>query len=99
MVSWWGIDSYFNIEQIQIGNIDVMISAYGLSGSFGSRIRYKSIGHNTYPCIRGNLRLEPIPFHGTLHKSDPNYLYWRNQLIRLPEAVSKENNLSFVSES
>ena len=34
MVSWWVIDSYFNIELIQIRDIENMISAYGWSGSF-----------------------------------------------------------------
>ena len=28
MVSWWLIDSYFNIEKIQISDIEIMISAY-----------------------------------------------------------------------
>ena len=48
MVSWWGIDSYFNIEQIQVHDIENMISEYGSSGSFGSIVRSKYIGHNTY---------------------------------------------------
>ena len=32
MVSWWGIDSYFNNDHIQVGNIEIMTSAYGSSG-------------------------------------------------------------------
>ena len=36
MVSWRGIDSYINIEQIQICDIEIMISAYGSSVLFGS---------------------------------------------------------------
>ena len=47
MVSWWVIDSYFNTEQIQNGDIEIMISEYGSSGSFGTRVRSKFIGHNT----------------------------------------------------
>ena len=47
MVSWWGTDSYFNNTQIKMGDIEIMTSAYGSSGSLGSRVRYKSIGHNT----------------------------------------------------
>ena len=31
MVSLWVIDSYFNTEPIQIGGIEIMISAYELS--------------------------------------------------------------------
>ena len=48
MVYWWGIDLYLNIEQIKIRDIENMISAYSLSGSFGFRVRSKSIGHNNY---------------------------------------------------
>ena len=29
MVSWWGTDLYFNNEQIQIGDIEIMTSSYG----------------------------------------------------------------------
>ena len=29
MVSWGGTDSYLNNEQIQIGDIEIMTSAYG----------------------------------------------------------------------
>ena len=47
MVSWWGTDSYFNNEQIQIGDIEIVTSTYGSSGSFGSRVRSKYIGNNT----------------------------------------------------
>ena len=32
MVSWRGTESYFNNEQIQIGDIEIMTSAYGSSG-------------------------------------------------------------------
>ena len=35
MVSWLGIDSYFNNEQIQIGGIEIITSLYGSSGLFG----------------------------------------------------------------
>ena len=48
MVYWWGIDSYLNIEQIQIREIEILISEYGYSGLFGSRVGSKSIGHNNY---------------------------------------------------
>ena len=34
MISWWGTDSYFNNEQIQIGDIQMMNYAYGSSGIF-----------------------------------------------------------------
>ena len=56
MVSWCRNNSYFNIELIQIRDIEIMISAYGLSGLFGSRVRYKYIGHNTYTGRRINIR-------------------------------------------
>ena len=47
MVSWWVTDSYFNNELIQTGDIEIMSSAYGSSGSFGSWVMCKSIGNNT----------------------------------------------------
>ena len=50
-----GTDSYFNTEQIKVGDIEIMIYSYGLSGSFGSRVRSKSIGHNTYTVRKSNL--------------------------------------------
>ena len=59
MVPWWGTDSYFNNEQIQIGDIEIMNSAYGSSGSFVSRIRSKYIGHNAYTGRRSNFCSKP----------------------------------------
>ena len=56
MVLWWGIDSYFNIGQIEIGDIEIMISEYGLLVSFGYIVRSKSIGNNTYTGRRINFR-------------------------------------------
>ena len=98
MVSWWGTDSYFNTKQVQIGDIEIMISAYGLSGSFGSRVRSKSIGHNTYAGKRSNFRSKPTPTHGLVKKSDFNYSHSRSHFSRSTQAVDK-NNLPFVSES
>ena len=43
MVSWWGSNSYFNKDQIKIGDIKMITSAYGQSGSFGSGLRSKYI--------------------------------------------------------
>ena len=43
MVSCWGTDSYFNNEPIQIDYIKMITSAYGSPGSFGLRVRSKSI--------------------------------------------------------
>ena len=39
MVSWWGIYSYFNNEQIQIGGITIMTAVYGSPRLFGLRVR------------------------------------------------------------
>ena len=68
MVSWWGTDSYFNNELIQIGDIEIMTGAYGPSGSFVSIIRSKYISHNTYKYRRSNLRSKQTPINGTDHK-------------------------------
>ena len=73
MVSWWGIYSYFNNEQIQIGDIEIITAVYGLSGSFGSIVRSKSIGNNTYTGRRSNFCSKPIPINGPYQKSDFNY--------------------------
>ena len=67
-----------------------MSSAYGLSGSFKSRTRSKSIGHNTYTGRRNNFRSKPTPIHGPVHKSDLNYSYSRSHFSRLPQAVAKK---------
>ena len=89
MVSWWGIYSYFNIEQIQICDIEIMISAYGSSGLFGSRVRSKYIVHNTYTYRRSNFRSKPTPTHVPVQKSDLNYSYSRSHFSRLTQAVAK----------
>ena len=73
MVSWWGIDSCFNIELIQIRGVDNMIFAYSSSGLFGSIVRSKYIEHNTYTGRRSNLLSNPTPIHGPVQKSDLNY--------------------------
>ena len=88
MIYWWGIDSYLNIEQIQIRNIKNMISAYGLSVSFGYRVSSKSIGHNTYTGRRSNFCSKPTPIHEPVHKYNLNCSYSRSHFSRLPQAVS-----------
>ena len=49
-----GIDSYLNTEQIEIGGIEIMISAYGSLGWFGYILISKYIGHNPYTGRRSN---------------------------------------------
>ena len=96
MVFWWGIDSYFNIEQIQIRDIENKISAYGSSGSFVSIVRSKYIVHNTYTGRSSNFRSKPTPIHAPVQKSDMNYSYSRISFSRLPQAVDNKliNRLS-----
>ena len=91
MVSWWGIDSYFNIELIQIRDIDHMISAYGSSILLGSRVRSKYIGHNTITVRRIHFRSKPTPIHGPVHKYYFNYSYSRSHFSMLPQVVAKIN--------
>ena len=67
----------------------MMIYAYGFSGSFGSRVKYKSIGHNIYTGRRSNSRSKPTPIHETVQKYYLNYSYSRTQFSRLPQAVTK----------
>ena len=66
-----------------------MSSAYGLSGSFKSRTRSKSIGHNTYTGRRNNFRSKPTPIHVLVYKYYLNYSYSINHFSRLPQAVAK----------
>ena len=89
MVSWWVIYSYFNIEQIQIGDIEIMISAYGSPGSFGSRVRSKSIVNNTYTGRRSNFHSKPTTFHEPFHKYDFNCPHSRSNFSRLPHLFAK----------
>ena len=83
------VDSYFNTEKIKIGDIEIMISVYGLSGSFGSRVRSRSIGHNTYTVRSSNFRSKPTPIHGPVHKSYLNHSYSRSHFSRLPQTFAK----------
>ena len=63
MVSWWGEYSYFNNEQIKIGDIEIITAAYGSSVSFGSIVRSKYIGHNIYIGRGSNFCSKPTPIH------------------------------------
>ena len=67
-----------------------MISAYGSSGCFGSRVRYKYIIHNTYTGRKSNFRSKPTPIHGPVQKSDLNYSYQISLFSILPQAVAKK---------
>ena len=75
MVSWWVRYSYSNNELIQTRYVIIINDAYGSSGSFGSRVRSKYIGHNTYTGIRSNLCSKPTPIHVTFHKSGLKFSY------------------------
>ena len=72
-----------------MGDIEIMISAYGSSGSFGSRVWSKSIGHNTYKGRRITFRSKPTPINAPVHKSDFNHSYSISHFSRLPQAVAK----------
>ena len=63
MVSWWGTNSNFNNEPIQISDAELMNSVYGSLVSFGSIVRSKSIGHNIYTGRRSSFRSEPTSIH------------------------------------
>ena len=68
-----------------------MTAACGSSGSFGSRLRSKYIGHNTYTSRWSNFRSKLTPIHGPIHKYDLNYSYSRGHFSRLPQAFAKNN--------
>ena len=67
-----------------------MISAYGSSGSFESKLRSKYFGHDTYSDRRSNLFSKPTTIRGPVHESDLNYSYSRSHFSRLPQAVAKK---------
>ena len=71
-----------------------MTSAYGSSGSFGSRVRYKSIGHNTFIGRRSNFRSKTTPINGPFQKYGLNYSYSINHFSSLPQGVAK--NLIYI---
>ena len=98
MISWWVKDSYFNNEQIQIGDIWIMNHEYGSSGSFGSRVRSKSIEHNTYIYRRSNICSKPTPVHELVHNYYLNYHTQEVTLVGYHKQLLK-TNLSLVSES
>ena len=90
MVCWWVTDSYFNNKQIQNGDIELITTVYGSSGTFGLGVRYKYLGN--YKCTgrRSNFHSEPTPIHGIDHKSDLNYSYLRSHFSLLPRAAAKK---------
>ena len=90
IVSWWEKYSYLNNEPIKIGDIKIMTAAYGSSGSFGSRVRSKYIGHTTYTGRRSNFCSKPVPIHGPVYKSNFIYSYSRSHFSWLPQAVAKK---------
>ena len=51
----------------------MMTSAYGSSGSFGSRVKSKSIGRNTYTGRISNICSKPTPIRGPVLRSYLNY--------------------------
>ena len=48
MVSFWVRGSYFNNQQIQIGNIEIMSDSFSFPGYFGSKVGSKCNGHKIY---------------------------------------------------
>ena len=55
--SWYlgGEDINISIMKIKIVDIEITTAKYGSSGSFGSRVRSKPIGHKTYTGRRRSL--------------------------------------------
>ena len=81
MVSWWVIYSYLNNEQIQIGDIEIMNSAFGSSISFESRDRSKYIDHNTYTYIKSNFSSKLATINGPVHNSELKFSHSRDTSV------------------
>ena len=67
-----------------------MTAAYGLSGSFRSRVRSKSIGHSTYTGRRIIFHSKTTPIRGPVQKYDLNYSYPRSHFSWWLQAVDKK---------
>ena len=67
-----------------------MTAAYGSSGSFGSIVSSKSIGHNTYTGIISNLHSKATPINVPVHKSDLDYSYSIIRSSKFPQAAAKK---------
>ena len=89
MVSWWVIYSYSNNEQIQIGDIEIMNSAFGSSISFESRDRSKYIDHNTYTYIKSNFSSKLATINGPVHNSELKFSHSRRHFCQLPQTFYK----------
>ena len=88
MVSWWGIDSYFNNEPNQISEVELVNDAYGSSGSFLAIVRSKPIGRNTYTGRINSFHSKPTQILVPVHKHDLNYSYSINHFSWLPQEVT-----------
>ena len=58
-------------------------------GSFGSRVRSKNIGQNTYKGRRSDFHSKPKPIHGPVHKYYLDFSQFRSHFSHLPQAVPK----------
>ena len=90
MVYWRGRYSYFNDEQYQISDVEMMNCAFGSSWLSGSRVRSNCIGNNTCAGRRINLISKPTPIHGPVHKSELNFSYAIKHFSSLPHSVIKK---------
>ena len=66
-----------------------MNAAYGSSGSFGSRVRSKSMGYSTYTGRISNFSSNPRLIHLLVHKYYLSFSYLTIYFSPLPQAVSK----------
>ena len=89
MLSWWGRELYLNNKQIKTRGVLIITSEYCSSGSSGSRVRSKTIGHDKYKGKRSILYSKPTPIHGQVHKSDLIFSKSRSHFSWLPHAVPK----------
>ena len=79
---------YFNHEQIQIRGVVLINAAYYLSVFYGSMVRSKSIGNNTYTGRRIDFRSKPTPIYW-IDISHYKISYSIIHFSRLPQTFSK----------
>ena len=60
-----------------------------MNEAYGSIVRSKCIGNNTYIVIISNFCSKSTPIHGSVNESELNFSYSRNYFSRLLQAVYK----------
>ena len=75
---------FYNNDSISKYDIYIIRSAFGESGSYGSRFRPRHLGHNTYKLPRRGKKDNVTPIQGPVLKNDKHFYYKRCSLNFIP---------------